>query len=92
MTFDQIIKDIKSKNYKPVYFLTGDEPYYIDQISDLIEDTVLDEGEKAFNQLIVYGKDTEFKSKDWTNTIDHFIEDCIAVEMITREHLYYPKC
>jgi DNA polymerase-3 subunit delta len=62
MTFDQIIKDIKSKNYKPVYFLTGDEPYYIDQISDLIEDTVLDEGEKAFNQLIVYGKDTEFKS------------------------------
>lgn len=62
MTFDQIIKDIKGKKYDPVYFLTGEESYYIDQISDLIEDTVLDEGEKAFNQLIVYGKDTEFKS------------------------------
>lgn len=36
-------------------------------------------------------KDTEFKSKDWTSTIDAFIEDCIAAELITREHLYYPK-
>lgn len=62
MTYDQIIKDIKSKIYHPVYFLTGEEPYYIDKISDLIERTVLDEGEKAFNQLVVYGKDTDFKS------------------------------
>ena len=36
-------------------------------------------------------KDTEFKSKDWVVTIDTFIEDCIAAEMITREHLYYPR-
>lgn len=36
-------------------------------------------------------KDTEFKSKDWTLTIDSFVEDCIAAEIITREHLYYPK-
>ena len=36
-------------------------------------------------------KDTEFKSKDWTVAINSFIEDCIAAEMITREHLYYPK-
>ena len=36
-------------------------------------------------------KDTEFKSKDSNVVIDTFIEDCIAAEMITREHLYYPK-
>ena len=37
-------------------------------------------------------KDTEFKSKDWTVAINSFIEDCIAADLITREHLYYPKC
>ena len=36
-------------------------------------------------------KDTEFKSKDWNVVIDTFIEDCIAADLIIREHLYYPK-
>ena len=36
-------------------------------------------------------KDTEFKSKDWTVAINSFIEDCIAADLIIREHLYYPK-
>ena len=49
----------------------------------------MDNLEKVAYDLIY--KDTEFKSKDWTKTIDSFIEDCIASEMITREHLYYPK-
>lgn len=62
MTFEQIVKDIKNRNFSPIYFLTGEEPYYIDQIASLIEDTVLTEEEKAFNQLVVYGKDTEFKA------------------------------
>ncbi len=62
MTFDQIVKDISNKKYQSVYFLTGEEPYYIDQLVDMIEETVLDEGEKSFNQLVVYGKDTEFKA------------------------------
>lgn len=62
MTFEQIIKDISNKKYHPVYFLTGEEPYYIDQISDLLEANVLDEAAKSFNQMIVYGKDTDFKA------------------------------
>jgi DNA polymerase-3 subunit delta len=45
-----------------VYFLCGEEPYYIDVISDAIEKTVLDESEKEFNQTIVYGKDTDLAS------------------------------
>ncbi len=54
---DQIFKDLKNKIYKPVYFLHGDEPYYIDEISSYIEKNVLDETEKQFNQLVVYGRD-----------------------------------
>lgn len=54
----KIVNDIKSKNFKPIYFLCGEETYYIDRISDLIEDSVLTEDEKAFNQVVLYGRDT----------------------------------
>lgn len=50
----------------------------------------MDSLEKIAYDLIY--KDTEFKSKDWTKTIDSFIEDCIAADLIIRGHLYYPKC
>lgn len=58
MTFEQIVTSIKKRDFKPVYFLHGTESYFIDAISDLIEEKLLTEGEKAFNQLILYGKDT----------------------------------
>jgi DNA polymerase III subunit delta len=54
-----ILRDLKAKNYKPVYFLCGDEPFYIDQISDYIENNVLDEGERSFNQSVLYGRDID---------------------------------
>ena len=57
---DQVIKivnDIKSGNIKPIYFLMGEEPYYIDKLSDYIEQNVLTEDEKSFNQTILYGRD-----------------------------------
>ncbi len=59
MTFEQIITDIHNKKYAPVYFLMGEEPYFIDVISDTIEEEVLDETEKAFNQIVVYGRDVD---------------------------------
>lgn len=59
MTFESIITDLKQKKYAPVYFLSGDEPFYIDLISDFIADHVLQESEKAFNQTVLYGKDVE---------------------------------
>ncbi|MFT4536265.1 MAG: DNA polymerase-3 subunit delta [Saprospiraceae bacterium] len=62
MTFEAIIKDLKSKKYSPIYLLHGDEPYYIDKISSYIENNVLNSGEQSFNQAILYGKDTEFKT------------------------------
>jgi DNA polymerase-3 subunit delta len=55
----QIIKNIHAGQYAPVYFLQGEEPYYIDLISDLIEKNALDEASKGFNQIILYGKDVK---------------------------------
>jgi DNA polymerase-3 subunit delta len=58
VTYEEIISDLKKRIFKPVYFLAGEEPYYIDLIINYIEDKVLPEEEKAFNQTIVYGDDT----------------------------------
>ncbi len=62
MTFDQILQQLKTKTYSPVYFLMGEEPYYIDEITNYIAKNVLTEEEKAFNQTILYGKDTDITS------------------------------
>lgn len=62
MTYDAVIKDLRNKKYAPVYFLTGDEPFYIDRLTDFIEHNILNEAEKAFNQIVIYGKEAEFKS------------------------------
>ena len=59
MAHNQILQDLKNKVYHPVYFLTGEETYYIDLISDYIEKNVLDEAEKDFNQSILYGKESD---------------------------------
>ncbi|MFY0591997.1 DNA polymerase III subunit delta [Roseivirga sp.] len=54
---DQVLSDLKSGKYAPVYFLQGEESFYIDQISDFIEDNCLPEAERGFNQTVMYGKD-----------------------------------
>ncbi len=59
MTYEQLIGDLKNKSYKPVYFLWGDEPYYIDLVTNYISRNVLNEAEQSFNQSILYGKDSE---------------------------------
>jgi len=53
----QLTLDIKSKKLKPIYFLMGEEPYYIDKISEFIEANVLTEEERGFNQMVLYGRD-----------------------------------
>jgi len=58
MTYEQLIGDLKTKAYRPLYFLHGDEPYYIDLVTDYITKNVLTEAEQSFNQTIVYGKES----------------------------------
>jgi DNA polymerase-3 subunit delta len=60
--YEQILNDLKKKIYRPIYLLMGEEPFYIDKIAEYIADNVLDESEKAFNRLIVYGTDTDARS------------------------------
>ena len=57
----KIVKDIDDKKIKPIYFLMGEEPYYIDKLSDYIETNVLTEEEKGFNQTVLYGRDIEIE-------------------------------
>ena len=59
MTAADIIKDIKNRKYKPIYLLHGDEPYFIDEVSDYVENHLLPDAEKGFNQTVLYGKDTD---------------------------------
>ncbi len=57
----KIVDDIKAKKIKPIYFLMGEEPYFIDKLSDFIEDSVLSEDEKSFNQTVFYGHDVSIE-------------------------------
>ena len=61
-TYEEIARDLKNRVYKPVYYLMGEESYYIDRISDYIAQTVLTEEEREFNQTILYGVDTDVAS------------------------------
>ncbi len=58
-TYEEIARDLKNRVYKPVYYLMGEESYYIDRISEYIAQTVLTDEEKEFNQTVVYGADTD---------------------------------
>jgi DNA polymerase-3 subunit delta len=57
MKYQELVSSIKAGKFVPVYYLFGEEPYFIDKITDLLEEKVLDEGLKSFNQEIVYGAD-----------------------------------
>jgi DNA polymerase-3 subunit delta len=52
------LKEMKAGKYRPVYFLQGEEPYYIDLLSEFAESNAISESERSFNQVILYGKET----------------------------------
>lgn len=57
MGFEEIIKDLENKIYSPIYLFYGEEPYFIDVLVNYIEQNILDNAEKEFNQMVVYGRD-----------------------------------
>ncbi|RHI11710.1 DNA polymerase III subunit delta [Bacteroides sp. AM16-24] len=59
ITCDDILKELRAKQYRPVYYLMGEDPYYIDLIADYITDNILTETEKEFNLTVVYGADVD---------------------------------
>ena len=58
ITYQEIVRQIQAGDYKPIYYLMGDEPYYIDRISDYIVERALTEDERDFNLTILYGPQT----------------------------------
>lgn len=61
MQIESILNDIKQRQFAPIYFLMGDESYFIDRITKELENQVLNEDEKGFNQTILYGKETSIE-------------------------------
>jgi len=58
MDYKDIISSVKRKDFKPIYLLNGEEPFYIDKIVDYMSTNILDESERDFNQSILYAKDS----------------------------------
>lgn len=60
MSYETILQELKKRKYKPVYWLEGEEDFFIDQLSSYIENNVLSEAEKGFNLTVFYGKDANW--------------------------------
>ncbi|MDR6561757.1 MULTISPECIES: DNA polymerase III subunit delta [unclassified Arcicella] len=58
----EVLKELKKKTYAPLYLLHGDEPYYIDKVADYLEEHALGNGDKSFNQFVLFGKDLNVPS------------------------------
>ncbi|MGJ8737626.1 DNA polymerase III subunit delta [Zobellia laminariae] len=78
----QIVTDIKNGKIKPIYFLFGEEPYYIDAIASYIEKKLLAEEEKGFNQMVLYGKDV---------TIDDIVANAKRYPMMAERQVVIVK-
>lgn len=58
-SYNSIMKDIEARRFAPIYLLSGDEGYFIDAIAERLGDTILNEAERSFNQVTVYGADSD---------------------------------
>ena len=59
VSFESIIADVRARRFSPLYVLMGEEPFFIDQITELLMNTVLPEGERDFNMMVLYGADVD---------------------------------
>ncbi len=78
----KIINDIKAGKIKPIYFLMGEEPYYIDRITEYLENSLLSDDEKGFNQIVLYGRDT---------TIDDIVANAKRFPMMAERQVVIVK-
>ncbi|MBN2767240.1 MAG: DNA polymerase III subunit delta [Paludibacteraceae bacterium] len=59
LSFENVMSELRRKSYSPLYLLMGEETYYIDLITDFIQNEILDESQREFDLTVVYGKDTD---------------------------------
>jgi DNA polymerase III subunit delta len=59
LPYKSVVEELKSKVFRPVYLFMGEETYFIDQLSDYLQNNILDEAERSFNQIVFYGKDAD---------------------------------
>jgi DNA polymerase III subunit delta len=78
----KVINDIKAGSIKPIYFLMGEEPYYINKLTDYLEENLLTEDEKGFNQMVLYGRDT---------TIDEIVSNAKRYPMMAERQVIIVK-
>jgi len=62
VSYEQILRDIQNAKFSPIYFLMGEEPFYIDLISDTLQYKVLDDTQREFDLTVLYGKDTDIST------------------------------
>ena len=60
MTLEKILAELKKQQFKPVYWLEGEEEFFIDQVIEYAEKNILSESEASFNLTIFYGRDTSW--------------------------------
>src|SRR6056300_1983247 len=77
-SYESIVKDLRAKKLAPVYFFSGEESFYAQQLLEVIEKEVLDEAERSFNQSVLYGKDTNMlqileEAKRFPMMSDHLV-------------------
>ena len=82
MEFDAILQNLKKRIIHPIYLLEGEEPYYIDEISNYIEKNVLTDAEKGFNQSVFYGKDS---------SVVNIAESCLRFPMMAQRQVIIVK-
>ena len=58
ISYSDLVAQIKNKQFAPVYLLHGEEPFFIDRLCKMFEDSILEPEERDFNQVVLYGKDT----------------------------------
>tara|TARA_Y100000991_G_scaffold41287_1_gene29045 strand:+ start:50 stop:1102 length:1053 start_codon:yes stop_codon:yes gene_type:complete len=81
-TYQSLIKELSSGKVKSIYFLMGDEPYFIDQVSEFFENQVIPLNLREFDQTIIYGKDT---------TIENIVNQARRYPMIHKRQLIIVK-
>jgi len=82
MDYKSIIRDIENKKFEKIYFLHGEEGYFIDEITKTLIDNVLEDHEKDFNQVLMYGKDSE---------VLNIVSECKGYPMMSERKLVVLK-